>query len=82
MLKIAIFGHEAWNLKKSARSCIWTLFLPQKVEIELIFALRAAVSEIWAHFENAIFGHETRNLQKVPEVAYLPQGVQVELISL
>ena len=52
MLKIAIFGHEAWNLKKSARSCIWTLFLPQKVEIELIFALRAAVSEIWAHFEN------------------------------
>ena len=44
--KIAIFGHETWNLKKSAGSCIWTIFLPHWVEIELIFGLRTAVFEI------------------------------------
>ncbi len=27
-------------------------FLPNGIEIELIFALRAAVSEIWADFQN------------------------------
>ena len=29
-----------------------TAFLPQGVEIELIFALGPAVSEIWANFQN------------------------------
>ncbi len=37
---------------QSARSCTYTLFLPQGGEIELIFALRAAVSEIQASFQN------------------------------
>ncbi len=36
----------------SARSCTCTLFLPTGVEIELIFALRAAISEIQADFQN------------------------------
>ncbi len=35
------------------------LFLPQRVEIELMFALRAAVSEIQPIFKITIFGHET-----------------------
>ncbi len=48
--KIAIFGHETWNLKKSAGSCIWTIFLPQGVEIVLIFALPAAFTEISSDF--------------------------------
>ncbi len=52
LFKIAIFGHDTWNLKKSARrSCIWTLFLLQGVEIKLISALRAAVSKI-PRFQN------------------------------
>ncbi len=34
------------------RSCTYTPFLSQGIEIELIFALRAAVSEIWANFQN------------------------------
>ena len=34
------------------RSCIYTLFLLQSIESELIFALRAAISEIQAHFQN------------------------------
>ncbi len=131
ILKIAIFEHEAWNLKKvpeiaygpslpswgwnsayfrsmgsgfrdtvrfsklpylgmesgmwkSARSCLWAVFLPQEVEIEVIFSLRVAVSEIWADFKTAIFGHETWNLKKVPEVVYVPsfypRGVEIELI--
>ncbi len=44
----------AWNLAigQSFRSCTYSLFLPQWVENEFIFALRAAVSEIWADFQN------------------------------
>ncbi len=45
----------AWNMAsgQSSRSCLYTLFLPQKVKIELtlielIFAVRAAVSKIQA----------------------------------
>ncbi len=37
---------------QSSRSCTFTLFLPQGIEIELIFALRAAVSELRANFQN------------------------------
>ena len=45
--------HETWNLEKSARSCICTLFLPPGgVEIGLIVALQAVVSEIWTDFQN------------------------------
>ena len=52
---------------QSSRSCTYTLFLPQGVEIELIFALRAAVSETWP-----IFGHETWPSAEIPEVAHIP----------
>ncbi len=60
-----------WNVAigKSSRSCTYTLFLPPGVEIELIFTLRVAVSEILAVFNIAIFGHETWLMAKVPEVA-------------
>ena len=51
IFKIAIFGCETSPLAKS-RSCTYTFFLPQRVEVELIFALRAAVSKIRAHFQN------------------------------
>ena len=46
---------------QSATSCtyMYTLFLPQWVEIEFIFALRAEVSEIQPISKIAIFGHET-----------------------
>ncbi len=44
IFKIAIFGHETWNLK-SAGSCIWTFFLHQGIEIKPIFAVHAAVFE-------------------------------------
>ena len=41
IFKIVIFGHETWSLTK-----VNTFFLPHGVEIELIFALWAEVSEI------------------------------------
>ncbi len=37
---------------QNARSCTYTLFLPHRVEIELIFTLWAALSEIRADFQN------------------------------
>ena len=56
----------------------------QTGEIELIFTLRAAVSEIQANFQNCHIGHETWPLANVPEVAYVsnfnPRGVEIELI--
>ncbi len=43
-----------WNFSsgQSSRSCKYTVFLHQGVEIELIFALRAAVSKIQENFQN------------------------------
>ena len=71
---------------QSARSCTYTLFLPQEGEIELIFALWAALSEIWADSKIAIFGHETWLSARVPELAHIlsfhPRGVKSSLFSL
>ena len=48
--------------------------------------LQAAVSGIWADFEITIFGHETWNLKKGPEVAYgpsfYPRGSKLSSFSL
>ncbi len=45
-------GHIwAWNLGVG-QSCTYTFFLLQGVEIDLIFGLWAAVSKIWADFQN------------------------------
>ena len=71
----------AWNLAstKTSRSCTYTLFFPWGVEIELIFALRAAISEIQAIFQNCHTGHETWLLAKVAHIIYsLPQEVEVQ----
>ncbi len=51
VFKNAIFEYETWPLAKVS-AVAHTLFLHQGVEIELIFALRAAVAEIWADFQN------------------------------
>ncbi len=77
---IAIFGHETWQVAK-VPEVAHTPFLPQGVETELVFALRAAVSKIWANFQNChiwIYGHETWQLAKVPEV--VPRIIEVRLL--
>ncbi len=51
-LKLPYIGGVLCELviEKSYRSCICTLFLHQKVEIDVIFSLRTADSEIRADF--------------------------------
>ena len=49
IFKIAIF--ETWPLAKVPEAA-YTLFLPQGVETELIFTVRAVVSKIRADFQN------------------------------
>ncbi len=76
------------KLGQRAISYRHTLFLRQGLEIELIFTLLAAVSEIRADFQNCHI-HETWPLAKVPGEAahtciqptlFLPQGGEIELI--
>ncbi len=68
IFKIAIFRHETGQMAKVPEVAYTPSFYPKGVEIELVLALRAAVSEI---FKIAIFGHETCALAKVPEVAHI-----------
>ncbi len=57
MFKIAIFGHETWPLAVKVPEVAHILsFYPMGVEIELIFALRAVVSEIRADFQTCHIG--------------------------
>ena len=50
--QINILGHKTWKLKKVPDVAYGPSFYPSGGEIELIFALWAAVSEIQADFEN------------------------------
>ncbi len=61
----------AWNLAsgKSSRNCTYTVFLSYAFKIKLIFALRAADSDICADFPNCHIW--AWNLAKVPGVAHL-----------
>ncbi len=65
IFKIAIFW--AWNLAigQSSRSCTYTLLLPQRVEIGIIFALRPAISKIGRFSKLPYLG------MKVPEIAHI-----------
>ncbi len=75
----------AWNLTtgQSSRSCTYTLFLCQGVEIELIFALWSVVSQIRGNFLNCHMdmklGHWA-NCQKMHITYFLSQEVKIELI--
>ncbi len=120
IFKVAIFGHETWNLEKKRQklhmdllpqrirnwvyfhskgssfqdltnfqNCniwAWNLefemkkvpevsywpFYSRGVKIELyIFALRAAVSEIWADYQNCHIWAWNLELETVPEVVYI-----------
>ncbi len=52
IFKAAAFGHETWPMVKVKEVANILSLYPREIEVELIFALRAAVSEIWAHFQN------------------------------
>ncbi len=81
IIKIAIFGHETQALSKVPG---YMRFLPQRVEIELIFALWAVVSELLADFQNChiwawilVSGPSARSYK---HTLFLPQGIKIELI--
>ncbi len=79
--KNSIFEHETWQVAKVPEVAHILSFYPW-VEIELIFALRAAVSVIQVDFQNCHIW--ARNLAKVPEVVNIlslyPRRVKIELI--
>ncbi len=67
-------------------SCTYILFLSQTVEIELIFALWAAVSEIWADFQNLPIWAWSRVTSKSSRswtiLSFYPRGLKLSLILL
>ena len=69
--KLPYLGMKPGHWEKSARSCTYALFLPQGVEIEPIFVLRAVVFKMRTIFKVAIFGHETWQVAKLPELAHI-----------
>ena len=83
IFKIAIFDHETWPLAKVPEVAHVLSFYPRG-EIELIFALRGAVSETWADFQNChIWAWNFTIRQSSRSCTYtlfLPMGVKIELI--
>ena len=77
VFKIPIFGHVTWPLANVPEVAHVPSFYPGAgvggggSEIELIFAVRAAISKIRDDFQNAIFGHENWPLAKVQEVVHM-----------
>ena len=62
------------------KSCTYTRGLPQGVEIELTFALRAAASEILADFQNCHIWAWNLATVKIPEIAHVYAAEEMELI--
>ena len=63
----------AWNLAmgQSARYCTYTLFLPKGSKLRLFSLYGQRFSRYGMIFKIAIFGHETWQLARVPEVAHI-----------
>ncbi len=80
IFKIVISGYETWQLAKVSEVA------PEGVEIELMFALRTTVSDIWADFQNCHIWALTWQVGKVPEVAHIhsfyPRGAKLSLFLL
>ncbi len=88
IFKIAIFGHETWPLAKVPEVAHILPFYPRGSKFSSFFALRAAVSEIGAYFQNCyIEAWKFAILAKVPEVEhvytlFLPHGVNIDFIFI
>ncbi len=71
---------------QNSRSCTCTLFLPHGMEIELIFALRAAVFEIWAYFQNCYIWAWNLEFEKSAGsciwTSFYPRGSKLSLFQL
>ncbi len=56
---------------QTSKSCTYTPFLLQRVEIELILLYGQQFLRYGPFFKIAIFGHETWPLAKVPKLAHM-----------
>ncbi len=68
--KLPYLGMKHLAIGQTYGSCTYTLFLRQGVEIELIFALQAAVSEIRTDFQNCHIWAGTSPMAKYSEVTH------------
>ncbi len=72
IFKIAIFGHETWQVAKVPEVAHIPSFYPQGVEIEVICAQRAAVSEIRGNLQNCHIWAWNFASGQNPELAHIP----------
>ncbi len=84
IFKIHIFGKKLGKWSKFQNLHTYLLFTPDGVEIEVLFALRAAVSEKWANFLNChIWAWNLacgQNSRSCTSNLFLPQGFEIKLI--
>ena len=84
--KIAIFGHDTWPFSKVPEVAHTLFFYPQGVEIGLILTLLAAVSEVWADFQNCYIWVWNLDTDKRSKIAHIlpfnPKGSKLSLFSL
>ncbi len=72
IFKIAIFGHETWNLKNVPEVAYGPSFYPIGSKLSLFLLYMQLFPRYRPIFKVVIFGHETWNLKKVPQIAYGP----------
>ena len=81
IIKIAIFGHEVWNLKK-----FQTLHMDPLSTLSLFLLYMRPFSRYGPFFKIFTFRHEIWNLKKGPKVAYVislyTRGSKLSLFSL
>ncbi len=72
IFKIAIFGHETWQVAKVPEVAHIHSFYPRGAKITLFMLYGTRFPRYGPIFKIAILGHETWQGSKVPEVAHIP----------
>ncbi len=81
IFKIAIFGHETWQVAKVPEVAHMFCFYPRGSKLSLFLLYGQRFPRYRPIFKIAIFGHETWQVAKVPHIpSFYPRGVEVELI--
>ncbi len=86
IFKIAIFGHETWQLAKVPEVAYILSFYHRGSKLSLLLLYGQWFPRYGPIFQIGIFGHETWPLAKVPDVAHIPsfypKGSKLSLFSL
>ena len=70
IFKIAIFGHETWQVAKVPEVAHGTSFCPRGLKLILFLLYGQQFSRYGTIFKIAMFGYETWQVAKVPEFAH------------